>query len=211
MMRAERLSFGEWPTRAPGFSLLEVLVAVLVLGIGLTAVASIQMTSKRANFEAVQRATAAMLTQDIIERMRVNPGELAVYTNSGLGLTLSGTTMSAQDCSTGCTPAELASHDLYEWEQALSGITEQEGGQNMGGLTLPTACIRGPNGGSGIYSVAIAWRGLNKLSNPVDLDPLNADSPYTCGATSGLYDGDTANDNVFRRLIVVNTFIAEPF
>jgi type IV pilus assembly protein PilV len=185
-----------------GFSLLEVLVAVVVLGIGLTAVASIQMTSKRANFEAVQRATAAMLTQDIIERMRVNPGELAAYTNYGAGLTLTGTTIANQDCSGGCTPAELAQHDLYEWEQALSGVTEQAGGQNTGGLTLPTACISGPNGGSGVYSVAIAWRGLNKLSNPT------ADN---CGATSGLYDGDTANDNVFRRLIVVNTFIAEPF
>jgi type IV pilus assembly protein PilV len=202
MMRAGRLSFRGSLPRLAGFSLLEVLVAVLVLGIGLTAVASIQMTSKRANFEAVQRATAAVLTQDIIERMRVNPGELAVYTNGGLGLTLSGTTMAAQSCSGGCTPAQLASHDLYEWEQALSGVTEQEGGQNTGGITLPTACIFGPNGGSGVYTVAIAWRGLNKLSNP---------TAHTCGEASGLYDGDTAGDNVFRRLIVVNTFIAEPF
>lgn len=202
MTRAERLSFRGSAARMAGFSLLEVLVAVVVLGIGLTAVASIQMTSKRANFEAVQRATAAMLTQDIIERMRVNPGELAAYTNGGAGLTLTGTTIANQNCAGGCTPAQLAQFDLFQWEQALSGVTEQAGGQNTGGLTLPTACISGPvGGGSGVYTIAIAWRGLNRLSNPT------ADN---CGATSGLYDSDTPNDNVFRRLIVVNTFIVVP-
>jgi len=187
-------------SRPKGYSLIEVLVAVLVLAIGLISVVHLQMTSKRSNFEAVQRASAAALVQDILERMRANPDELAVYTNAGAGRALTGTTMPSVTCSTGCTATQLASADLFQWEQAISGVAELNGGVNTGGLTLPTACISGPNGGSGVYTVALAWRGLTKLSNPAD---------HGCGQGSGLYDHGAEND-VHRRLLVVDTFIVEP-
>ena len=64
---------------------------------------------------------------------------------------------SAIDCSTGCGSTTLAQYDLYELELAANGVAAQDsGGSNRGGLTLPTTCITGPNGGPGIYSVAIA-------------------------------------------------------
>jgi type IV pilus assembly protein PilV len=143
----------------------------------LVGVTALQLTSKRANFEAVQRSTAAMLGQDIIERMRTNQDQLAVYTNFGAGRTLDGTTMANVDCSAGCTADQIAALDLYYLEQALIGVAEKRGTTNTGGLSQPIACITGPNGGSGIYTVAIAWRGMTALSNPT------AD---TCGETSGL-------------------------
>lgn len=184
-----------------GFSLLEVLVAVFVLAMGLVSVMHLQMTSKRSNFEAVQHAGAAALAQDILERMRANPSELAVYTNAGAGRTLSGNTMPSVNCSAGCTATQLASVDLFQWEQAISGVTEQSGTNSTGGLTLPTACISGPNGGSGVYTVALAWRGLTKLSDPANI--------HACGQLSGLYDHGAEND-VHRRVLVVDTFIVEP-
>jgi type IV pilus assembly protein PilV len=188
--------------RQRGFSLFEVLVAVFVLGVGLVGIAGLQVTSKQSNFEAVQRATAVALAQDIIERMRANPDELAVYTNAGAGRTLTGGTMAAANCSAGCTPAQLAQYDLYQWEQVIDGITAQNGAANRGGLTLPTACITGPNGGSGTYVVAIAWRGLTKLSDP-SIDP--------CGQGSGRYDSEGGVEaDVYRRVLQVATYIAEP-
>lgn len=186
-----------------GFSLFEVLIAVFVLSVGLVGIAGLQVTSKQSNFEAVQRATAVSLAQDIIERMRANPDQLSVYTNAGAGRALTGTTMTAVDCSGGCTPTQLAQYDLYEWEQTLNGITAQNGASNRGGLTLPTACITGPDGGSGTYTVAIAWRGLTRLSNPT-LD--------TCGEGSGRYDSEGgAEPDVFRRVLQMATYIGEPF
>ena len=190
------------PLRLRGFYLLEVLVAALILSVGMIGIAGLQLTSKRSNFEATQRTTASLLVQELIERMRGNPDQLATYTSGGVGRTLTGATMGVVDCSGGCNTIQIAQFDLYQWEQALSGVAEQNtGGVNVGGLTAPTACVTGPNGGSGTYTVAVAWRGLTKLSNP---------AAHACGQGSGLYDSDTEAD-VYRRLLVVETFIAEPF
>jgi len=190
------------PRRSRGISLIEVMVAVFTLSIGVLGVAGLQLTAKRSNLEAAQRATAASLTQDIVERMRANPEELATYTNAGAGRTLTGSTMAVTDCSADCTPTQLAAYDLYEWEQTLSGATRQVGGANAGGLTLPTACIRGPNGGSGIYTVAIAWRGMTGLTDP---------ATDACGQGSGRYDGKGGVDpDAYRRVLVLETYILEP-
>lgn len=187
------------PTRQRGVSLIEIMVAVFVLSVGVLGVVGLQMTAKRANYEAVQRATATSLAQDIIERMRANAAVLSTYSNLGAGRTLTGTTMAATACTANCTQAQLAQYDLYEWEQAINGVTSQKAGTNTGGLSLPTACITGPNGGSGTYSIVIAWRGLTKLSNP----GINA-----CGQGSGRYDHDGGVEaDVYRRVLVVETFI----
>ncbi len=42
-----------------GFSLLEMLVALMVFSIGLLAIAGLQTISKQANFEAVQRTASS--------------------------------------------------------------------------------------------------------------------------------------------------------
>lgn len=188
--------------RCRGSSLMEVLVSVFILSVGVLGVAGLQITAKRSNFEATQRSTAAALAQDIIERMRSNHTELSTYTDAGLGRTIDGTSMSSVDCSVDCAPTSLAEYDLYELEQAANGIAEQAGGNDVGGLTLPTTCITGPDGGSGIYTVAIAWRGMTKLSDPTTDD---------CGAGSGKYDtvGGTEAD-VYRRVLVLPVFIADP-
>ena len=190
-----------YPSRCRGTTMMEVLVSMFVLSIGILGVAGLQVTAKRSNFEATQRATAVALAQDIIERMRSNPEQLGTYTNAGVGRTIDGASMPMVDCSTDCGPVTLAQYDLYELEQAANGVAEQAAGNNVGGLTLPTTCITGPDGGSGIYNVAIAWRGMTKLSNP---------GTDACGSGSGKYDtvGGTETD-VYRRILVMPVFISE--
>ena len=186
-----------------GFSLLEVLVALLILSIGLLGIAGLQVTSKRSNFEALQRTTATMLANDILERIRGNPGQLSLYTNAGAGFTFTpstGITTAVTDCANAtCDSATLVTYDLYEWERAITGVAETTaGGADAGGLVSPTACISVPAGEpAGTINVAIAWRGLVKLSNP----GIN-----TCGEATGFYD-DGADANVYRRVIEVETFI----
>jgi len=55
-----------------GMTLVEVLVAVLVLSIGLLGLASLQMTVLRSNHSAYLRSQATLLAQDITERMLAN-------------------------------------------------------------------------------------------------------------------------------------------
>lgn len=58
--------------RARGFTLLELLVALLVLSFGLLGMAGLQATGLRNNNNALQRTHASVLALDIIERMRAN-------------------------------------------------------------------------------------------------------------------------------------------
>lgn len=58
--------------RQNGFTLLEVLVAMLVLSIGLLGLAGLMASSLRNNHSAYYRTQATWLAYDVIDRMRVN-------------------------------------------------------------------------------------------------------------------------------------------
>ncbi|WP_323847378.1 type IV pilus modification protein PilV [Microbulbifer magnicolonia] len=57
-----------------GATLIEVLIAVLVLAVGLLGLAATQLMSMKNGNGAHQRYMAALAAHDIIERMRANPG-----------------------------------------------------------------------------------------------------------------------------------------
>jgi type IV pilus assembly protein PilV len=181
-----------------GFSLMENLIALVVLSVGLLTIAGLQGVAKRATYDALQRTTAALLEHDIFERMRTNSTALNGYLPvADIGGGSLGPTP-AVDCKIAanqCSPGQVASFDLWEWEQALDGAAEQRAGSKTGGLIDPTACFAGPvGGGQGVYTIAIAWRGVTELPNP---------PPDTCGTGIGKYG---ASDG-YRRVMVMNTFI----
>jgi hypothetical protein len=92
-----------------------------------------------------------------------------------------------------CSAAEMATHNLWDWEQLLDGNLELSGGTGVGGLVNATGCIRGPAGGvAGAYTVTIAWLGSVQITSP---------GPNNCG--SGIY----GLGNVFRRSVVLQSFI----
>ena len=173
-------------------------MTLLVVSVGLLSAASLQLLSKRSNFDAAQRTTAAHLAEDLFSRMRTNGNGLVNYIPGG---TLGGDVLGAapavncQDPIANCTPAQLAAYDLWQWEEQLDGEFEASGGQARGGLTSPTVCITGPVFGSaGTYTIAIAWRGMTDMADP----QIN-----TCGQGSGNYGtGDR-----YRRVMVMQTFL----
>lgn len=69
--------------RQNGFSLLELLVALVVFSIGLLAVAGLQTVSKQANFEGLQRTTASQIANGLLEDMRMNGDALNIYRTAG--------------------------------------------------------------------------------------------------------------------------------
>ena len=68
--------------RDDGFSLMEVLIAMLVLAIGLLSLASLQAQSLRFNHDSYVRSQATILAYEIMDKMRANPG--ADYTDAVL-------------------------------------------------------------------------------------------------------------------------------
>ena len=63
-----------------GFSIVEVLVALLVLAIGLLGLAALQAQGLRFNHDALIRTHATNLAYDIVDRMRTNRDNLDAYT-----------------------------------------------------------------------------------------------------------------------------------
>lgn len=181
-----------------GFSLLELLVTLVVFSVGLLAIAGLQTVSKQANFESIQRTTAAQVAYGMLEDIRTNGAAAATYVAAGtLGGGSRGTAAPTPDCSVGseCTGAQKAAYDLWFWEQMLDGAMETAGGAATGGLVLPAMCIAGPAGAAaGTYTVTIVWRGGASITN---------NSANACGAASGNYGAN----NEFRRIVEIPTYI----
>jgi len=188
--------FGK-PQPQYGFSLLELLIALVVFSVGLLAIAGLQTVSKQANFEAIQRTTAVQVAYGLLEDIRTNGEAADVYAASGEMGDGSRGNEPAPNCRNGseCNAAQKAAHDLWFWEQAIDGTLETNGGVAAGGLVLPTMCVTGPvAGGAGMYEIAIVWRGGADLTNTANV---------ACGTLTGNYGAS----NEFRRVMRVSTYI----
>ena len=202
---------------ATGFTLIEVMITVFVVAVGLLGVAGLQAYAKKSNFDAVQRTQAAALAQDLIERIRANPSQGAAYrTDASAGISLSAAptapatacTASVSGTSPACTPGQVVAFDRYEWSRALFGQVEVSAGEASGGLSEPTACITNSNAPCGVYTIAIAWRGITPLP-PADANDSADPANNPCGSGNAAYDDiNTAGaDTRLRRIIVVRTVI----
>lgn len=92
-----------------GTTLIEVLVALVVLSVGLLGIAALQMTSLRNNRGAHMRSQAQVLAYDIADRMRANR-EVALA--NAYVITMTGT-----PAGTG-----LVLTDLQEWKNTLAMV-----------------------------------------------------------------------------------------
>ena len=100
-----------------GFTLIEVLISIVILSIGLLGIAGMQATSMQNNHLAFVKTQAAVMAADMADRIRANSEAAADYVS---------TTSDAPDdpgcirSAAGCTPAQLAQYDLYEWNQQFT-------------------------------------------------------------------------------------------
>lgn len=67
-----RMKTTRLPRRQAGMSMIEVLVAIVVISLGLLGLAGLQATGLKNNFSAHSRAQAMQYAQDMLDRMRTN-------------------------------------------------------------------------------------------------------------------------------------------
>lgn len=65
-----------------GVSLIEVLIALLLVALGVLGAAALQLNALRYTQDSAYRAQAALLVTDLLERMRANPEQRALYAAS---------------------------------------------------------------------------------------------------------------------------------
>lgn len=135
------------PMRNRGFSLLEVLIAVLVFSLGLLGAAGLMVLSVRTNHSAYLRTQASFLAQSMADRIRANVGWTTSY-NGTYGPDSTGDGDCAGDA---CSPAALVARDIQIWSQQLVDF-----------LPNPTATIEcaGVQLGSGSQVGSAPFNGL---------------------------------------------------
>lgn len=108
------------PHSTQGFSLIEVLIALVILAIGLLGMASLMLTSMQSNQSAAERSAAIVLSYDLVERMRGNPDQIDLYVGDiGDPSTLLDPCDTSGACNGGMNAEELAGNDLLNWAGQL--------------------------------------------------------------------------------------------
>lgn len=144
------------PNRSGGFTLIEVLIAVLVLSIGLLGLAALQTSGLGMNHSAYLRSQATILASDMADRMRANRAALNAYDN------VSTTPSATAGCSTtaGCSSNQLAQDDMVAWAADVAaelpggvGVVCPDASPNDGDVATPNC-----SGAGNVYAIKIWWQ-----------------------------------------------------
>ncbi len=120
-----------------GFSLLEVLIAVVVLSIGLLGIAGLQLSALRFTHNAELIYQAALQANDMVERIRAN----SVGMQNGDYNSISGTTSDPGCIETNCTTSQMAQTDHYQWAKANEALLPEGVGTVVGNGTNFTITV----------------------------------------------------------------------
>jgi type IV pilus assembly protein PilV len=133
-----------------GFTLLEVLIALVILSIGLLGVAALQGVGIRSSHGSYLTSQASLLAYDIADRIRANPRTVTTY---------NGFDTDSIDCdAVPTTPLEAA--DLAEWACAVRDLLPAGRG-TIAGVT---------SAGITTYTIDLEWQ---------DLQTEDVDDPWT--------------------------------
>lgn len=150
LTRALRWPFAERPGRrrelgrrlSRGFSLLEAMIALVVLSVGMLGIAALHGQSLAAGRSAQLRTQAVNLAGDMADRIRVNRLGGAAY--EGAAENHECDPQSGGDVD--CTPAQMAAHDLFVWQAQLARLLPDGAGSVTHQATDPPT-----------YTIDVSW------------------------------------------------------
>ncbi|GAB1261382.1 type IV pilus modification protein PilV [Aurantivibrio plasticivorans] len=133
-----------------GFSMIEMLIALLVLAVGVYGQMALQMNSISSNQSSYYRSQAAVIANEFAERMRLNSAEAGVNGTSYDSISIDSTsTYSKPTCySTGCDADDQVDADIYDLQENL---------QNS--IPSGSATVTRDAGVSAqaVYNITISW------------------------------------------------------
>lgn len=137
-------------TPVRGISLIEVMVALLILSVGLLGLAGIQVTGLRGNQSAYLKTQAGIIAADVADRLRLNSEQAIAGVYDGFNSkTYSGSGSSCLSSVNGCTNANLAIADMVEWKNLMEGT---------GGIALlPNASLQIIRGAGSLFTITVLW------------------------------------------------------
>jgi type IV pilus assembly protein PilV len=176
-----------------GFTMIEVLIAIVITAIGLLGLAGLMGKMQQAETDGFDRSQAMALLWDMSDRVYAAMPTTAATAGAYTGGTTAGSTATAGTGSSGysspCTGTG-ATLDLCEWHFALLGAAETRSSTRVGAMTGARGCVQlvtVPDPSAGIctpatFRISVTWQGL--------LDSLDqTGNANTCG--QGQYGAET--------------------
>lgn len=156
--------------KSQGFTLIEVLVTLLVFAIGLAGFAAMQTAAMREVVDSQQRSIAVWRSQELIDRIRANPGEVTTFMTQVGGFSC--TSAPANRCSdyhsgtvkvngATCTAAQMATYDV--WDIMCGGKTDAQDdnsdglGDRLIGMTASLTCADSPCEEDSDLTLTLNW------------------------------------------------------
>jgi type IV pilus assembly protein PilV len=180
------------PGSSSGFTLLEVLIAAVVLSVSMLGLIVLQGVSKFSSYEARQRTTAMYVAMDLQDRLRLNKlawvnqklagnGTTYATTVSGRSLTLPACAQ-ATGLMTGCSQGDLVNLDLYSFQELLAGAGVSGTGNSM---ISPVGCLslsRITSQNAANVTITISWQDRESLNGN-----FQNSANTTCGTAGGAH------------------------
>lgn len=135
--------------RERGVSLVEVLVALVVLSVGLLGVAALLVQSVQGTRTALYRTRAVNLVSDMADRIRANATAGAAYTVAGA---VNNCQSTADALSAPCTEVQLAADDLARWRAEIQDAFPRVS------AAIPAGTVEFFAGSPQIFRVSVAWQ-----------------------------------------------------
>jgi type IV pilus assembly protein PilV len=143
--------------RQRGITLVESLVALLVLSVGMLGIAALFVSSVRYNRTALLRTQAINLVSDMSDRIRANATAGDAYDLASYGAAPAALDCAPSDVDAGanCTIDELAQDDLARWIAAVQTALPPPGGADPAAEVDFTPAA---GGGPDRYTVQVRWQ-----------------------------------------------------
>ncbi|MEZ5452855.1 MAG: type IV pilus modification protein PilV [Thiothrix sp.] len=161
------------PHRQAGLSLLEVLIATVVLSAGLLGLAGLQIAGMKTTHNSYQMQQATWMGHDLLERMRANKesakNEAYVIDSSSTDYCANRTGPDVDCRTTECDGTNMAAYDIY---QIMCGVGAGSGINNvLIGGRLQVVCENGDCGDR--VRITLQWDERNSAQQGTDFDGGN--------------------------------------
>lgn len=157
--------------RQLGTTLIEALIAFVILGLGLLGMLALQIKAQNADFESFQRSQALLMVEDMVNRIAARGTYAGGYLTGDMA-SLPG------EWPEGTNPAsgQTAQDDMAAWNSMLQGSGELAGTDDVsvGGLLGAVGCIEQDASNPDLIYVSVAWQGMAEMDLPAGVNACGA-------------------------------------